>query len=47
MIASNAGRIVRQMLYCGEVQLTESVKGTDLFIEQFREIVGKIHKVDR
>lgn len=36
VIASNAGRIVRQMLYCSEVQLTEPVKGTDLFIEQFR-----------
>ena len=36
VIASNAARIVRLMLYCNEVQLTEPVSGTDLFLHQFR-----------
>lgn len=36
VIASNARRIVRQMLYCSEVALTEPVTGTDLFLDQFR-----------
>jgi hypothetical protein len=36
VIESNAGRIVRQMLFCNEVELTEPVAGTELFLEQFR-----------
>ena len=36
VIASNAARIVRLMLYCNEVELTEPVSGTDLFLHQFR-----------
>ncbi|MEM9345063.1 MAG: hypothetical protein AAGB26_00470 [Planctomycetota bacterium] len=36
VIASNASRIVRQMLYYNEAELTEPVVGSDAFIHQFR-----------
>lgn len=36
VIASNASRIVKHLLYCDEVALTEPVSGSELFIDQFR-----------
>lgn len=36
VIASNAERIVKHLLYCDEVTLTDPVSGSDLFIDQFR-----------
>ncbi|MEO0475528.1 MAG: hypothetical protein AAF085_06105 [Planctomycetota bacterium] len=36
VIASNAGRIVRQILFCNEIELTDPISGTDAFIHQFR-----------
>jgi hypothetical protein len=36
VIASNAGKIVRHMLYCSEEPLTEPISGVDAFIDQFR-----------
>ncbi|MEM9108834.1 MAG: hypothetical protein AAGC72_02320 [Planctomycetota bacterium] len=36
VIASNASRIVQQMLYHDEVELTEPIVGSDAFIHQFR-----------
>lgn len=36
IIASNAGKIVRHLLYCNEIELTEPISGTNAFIDQFR-----------
>ena len=36
VIASNATRIVKHLLFCEEITLTEPVAGSDAFIEQFR-----------
>lgn len=36
VIQSNTGRIVEHLLYCDEISLTEPIKGSDLFIQQFR-----------
>jgi len=36
VIDSNADRIVRQLLFCDELALTDPVKGSDLFTDQFR-----------
>ncbi|MFK7790560.1 MAG: hypothetical protein AB8C95_13845, partial [Phycisphaeraceae bacterium] len=35
VLASNAKRIVKHLLYCEEVALTEPVKGSGAFIDQF------------
>lgn len=36
VIASNADRIVRHLLFCDDLTLTDPVAGSDLFIQQFR-----------